>query len=138
MDLYRIGTENGIKVYKKTSLGDITFIIICSLLLLSGIFYTGTVYFARKSDEAGRLCNQLRERVIDSENTNRKLAETIERSQSVCRDLESSIDRNITTAKEAVEVIEEVRVQVQSLEMELGDFNPNNYYNYCDDVFGLQ
>ena len=138
MELYKIGTENDVEVYKKTKLGDIAFIIICVLLLLSGIFGAASVHFARKSDEAGKLCNQLRERIIDSENTNRKLAETIERSQSVCRDLESSIDRNITTAKEAVEVIEELRTQVQSLEMELGDFDPNNYYNYCDDVLGLQ
>lgn len=138
MELYKIGTENDIKVYKKTKLGNIAFVIICVLLLCSGIFCAGTVHFARKSDEAGRLCNQLRERVIDSENTNRKLAETIERSQSVCRDLESSIDRNITTAKEAVEVIEEVRVQVQSLEMELGNFDSDSYYSYWDSVFGLQ
>lgn len=138
MELYKVGTENDIEVYKKTKLGDIAFIIICILLLLSGIFCTGTVYFARKSDEAGRLCNQLRERIIDSENTNKKLTETIERSQSVCRDLESSIGRNITTAKEAVEVIEEVRVQVQSLEVELGNFDSDSYYSYWDSVFGLQ
>lgn len=138
MELYKVGTENDIEVYKKTKLGDIAFIIICILLLLSGIFCTGTVYFARKSGEAGRLCNQLRERIIDSENTNRKLTETIERSQSVCRDLESSIGRNITTAKEAVEVIEEVRVQVQSLEVELGNFDSDSYYSYWDSVFGLQ
>ena len=138
MELYKIGTENGVEVYKKTKLGDIAFVIICVLLLLAGIFCTASVHFARKSDKAGRLCNQLRERVIDSENTNRKLAETIERSQSVCRDLESSIDRNITTAKEAVEVIEEVRVQVQSLEVELGNFDSDSYYSYWDSVFGLQ
>ena len=138
MELYKIGTENDIEVYKKTRLGDIAFIIICVLLLCAGILGTATVHFARESDEAGRLCNQLRERIVDSENTNRKLAETIERSQSVCRDLEYSIDRNITTTKEAVEVIEELRTQVQSLEMELGGFDPNNYYNYCDGVFGLQ
>ena len=138
MELYKIGTENDVRVYKKTKLGNIAFIIICVLLLFTGIFCTGTVYFARKSDEAGRLCNQLRERIIDSENTNRKLAETIERSQSVCRDLESSIGRNITTAKEAVEVIEEVRVQVQSLEVELGNFDSDSYYSYWDSVFGLQ
>lgn len=126
--------ENENKIY----FNRIYAIIIGVLLLLSGILGTATVHFARESDEAGRLCNQLRERIADSENTNRKLAETIERSQSVCRDLEYSIDRNITTTKEAVEVIEELRTQVQSLEMELGGFDPNNYYNYCDGVFGLQ
>lgn len=138
MELYKIGTENDVRVYKKTKLGNIAFIIICVLLLFSGIFFGTTAFYARKSDEAGRLCNQLRERVADAEDTNRKLAETIERSQSICRDLKCSADRNITTAREAVEVIEEVRVQVQSLEMELGNFDSDSYYSYWDGVFGLQ
>lgn len=138
MTLYKIGEENGIKVYKKTCLGNICLILICILLLLSGVFGATTAFYTRKSDEAGRLCNQLRERVADAEDTNRRLAETIERSQSICRDIECSVDRNITTARAAVEVIEEVRVQVQSLEVELGNFDSDGYYSYWDSVFGLQ
>jgi len=44
----------------------------------------------------------------------------------------------ISQARAAVEVIEEVRVQVQSLEMELGGFDSDDYYSYWDSVFGLQ
>jgi hypothetical protein len=112
--------------------------IIIALLFLVLVFGGSTVFYARKSNESGRLCNQLRERIIDAENTNRGLAETIERSQSICGELEQSVDRNITTARAAVEVIEEVRVQVQSLEMELGGFDSSSYYNHWDSVFGLQ
>lgn len=112
--------------------------IIIALLFLVLVFGGSTVFYARKSNESGRLCNQLRERIIDAENTNRGLAETIERSQSICGELEQSVDRNITTARAAVEVIEEVRVQVQSLEMELGGFDWDSYYSSLDADCGLQ
>lgn len=112
--------------------------IIIALLFLVLVLGSSTIFYAGKSIESGRLCNQLRERIIDAEDTNRGLAETIERSQSVCRDLECSIDRNITTARAAVELIEEVRVQVQSLEMELGGFDWDSYYSNLDAECGLQ
>lgn len=112
--------------------------IIIALLFLVLVFGGSTIFYARKSNESGRLCNQLRERIIDAENTNRGLAETIERSQSICGELEQSVDRNITTARAAVEVIEEVRVQVQCLEMELGGFDWDSYYSSLDADCGLQ
>jgi hypothetical protein len=112
--------------------------IIIALLFLVLVFGGSTIFYARKSNESGRLCNQLRERIIDAENTNRGLAETIERSQSICGELGDSVDRNIRTAREAVELIEEIRVQVQSLEMVTGDFNPDDYYNYWDSVYGIE
>lgn len=112
--------------------------IIIVLLFLVLVFGGSTIFYARKSNESGRLCNQLRERIVDAEDTKRGLAETIERSHSICRDLECSVDRNITNARAAVEVIEEVRVQVQSLEMELGGFDWDSYYSSLDADCGLQ
>lgn len=85
-----------------------------------------------------RLCNQLRDRITVAENTNKGLADTIGQCQSICGELEQSVDRNIGTAREAVETIESIRIQVQKLENQLGRFDWDNYYQYWDDYFGLE
>ena len=91
MELYKIGTENDIEVYKKTKLGDIAFIIICVLLLCSGIFCTGTVYYRSKYTrlveqnraelELARKRSEQYENIYRSaKNTNRELGECLSRS----------------------------------------------------------
>ena len=101
------------------------------------VFGGSTAFYSVRANESGRLCSQLRERIVDAENTNRQLAESIERSQSICNELKSSVNRSISTARAAVELIEEIRVQVQSLEMELGGFDWDSYYNNLDADCGL-
>jgi hypothetical protein len=91
-----------------------------------------------KSYQLGRLCNQLRERISDAEDTNRRLAETIGNCKSICGDLTDSVDRNIQTARDAIELIEEIRVQVQSLEMVTGDWDSDSYYMYYDSLYGIE
>ena len=120
----------GLKKYEK--------IIRWIIIAIIAVLFTSTIVNTVKSYQLGRLCNQFRERIADAENTNRRLAETVGKCQSICGELGDSVDRNIRTAREAVELIEEVRVQVQSLEMVTGDFNSNDYYNYWDSVYGLQ
>lgn len=112
--------------------------IIIALSVMVLIFGCTTIFYARKSNESGRLCNQLRERIIDAESTNKGLADTVERSKSICGELEQSVERNITNARAAVELIEEIRVQVYSLEMELGGFDWDKYYSSLDADCGLQ
>lgn len=107
-------------------------VIIIAILLVS------TTVSTIKSYKLGRLCDQLRERITDAEDTNRRLAETIGNCQSICGDLTDSVDRNIQTARDAIELIEEIRIQVQSLEMVTGDWNPDDYYSYWDSVYGLK
>ena len=119
----------GLKKYEK--------IIRWAIIVIIAVLLTSTTVSTVKSYQLGRLCNQFRERIADTEDTNRRLAETIERSQSICDELECSVDRNITTARAAVELIEEIRVQVQSLEMELGGFDWDSYYNSLDADCGL-
>lgn len=120
----------GLKKYEK--------IIRWIIIAIIAILFTSTIVNTVKSYQLGRLCNQFRERIADTEDTNRRLAETVEKCQSICGELGDSVDRNIRTAREAVELIEEIRVQVQNLEMVTGDFNPDDYYNYWDSVYGLQ
>ena len=109
-----------------------------TIIVVIAVLLTSTTVSTVKSVKLGRLCNQLRERIADTENTNRGLAETVGKCQSICGELGDSVERNIRTAREAVELIEEVRVQVQSLEMVTGDFNPDDYYNYWDSVYGIE
>ena len=120
----------GLKKYEK--------IIRWVIIVVIAVLFTSTTVSTVISYQLGRLCNQLRERITDAENTNRRLAETVGECQSICGELGDSVDRNIRTAREAVELIEEIRVQVQSLEMVTGDFNPDDYYSYWDSVYGIE
>lgn len=95
-------------------------------------------FYTRQSNKLGRVCDQLRERILDAEDTNRRLAETVEQCRTISGDLGQSVERNIRTARDAIEVIEELRVQVYSLEMVCGDFDWDSYYQYWDSYLGLE
>lgn len=120
----------GLKKYEK--------IIRWVIIVIITVLLTSTIVSTVKSYQLGRLCSQYRERITDAEDTNRRLAETVGECQSICGELGDSVDRNIRTAREAVELIEEIRVQVQSLEMVTGDFNPDEYYSHWDSVYGIE
>ena len=120
----------GLKKYEK--------IIRWVIIVIIAVLLTSTIVSTVKSYQLGRLCNQFRERIADAEDTNRRLAETVGKCQSICGELGDSVDRNIRTAREAVELIEEIRVQVQSLEMVTGDFNPDSYYMHYDSLYGIE
>lgn len=120
----------GLKKYEK--------IIRRFIIVIIAVLLTSTIVSTVKSYQLGRLCSQYRERITYAEDTNRRLAETVGKCQSICGELGDSVDRNIRTAREAVELIEEVRIQVQSLEMVTGDFNPDDYYSYWDSVYGIE
>ena len=91
MELYKIGIENDIEVYKKTQLGNIAFIIICVLLLLAGIFFGTACYYRSKYTrlveqnraelELARARSEQYETIYKSaRNTNRELGECLSRS----------------------------------------------------------
>ena len=91
MELYKIGIENDIEVYKKTKIGDIAFIIICVLLLLSRIFFGTACYYRSKYTrlveqnrielELTRARSEQYEAIYRSaKNTNRELGECLSRS----------------------------------------------------------
>lgn len=123
-------TLEGLKKYEKIIRWVI--IVIIAILLIS------TTVSTVKSYQLGRLCNQFRERIADAEDTNRRLAETVGKCQSICGELGDSVDRNIRTAREAVELIEEIRVQVQDLQNCINDSGASYNYEYWDSYFGLE
>lgn len=123
MDLYRIGTENDVKVYKKTKLGDIAFIIICSLLLLSGVFFGTTCYYRSKYD-------RLVERngvELELARTRSEQYENIYRSARVTnRELGECLSRATTTLSGLREQLREIRARYEEMENLLNSFGHNN------------
>ena len=120
----------GLKKYEK--------IIRWVIIIVIAVLFTSTIVSTVKSYQLGRLCNQLRERITDAENINRRLAETVGKCQSICGELGDSVDRNIRTAREAVELIEEIRVQVQNLQNCINDSGASYNYEYWDSYLGLE
>ena len=120
----------GLKKYEK--------IIRLAIIVVIAVLFTSTIVNTVKSYQLGRLCNQFRERIADSEDTNRRLAETVGKCQSICGELGDSVDRNIRTAREAVELIEEIRVQVQDLQNCINDSGASYDYEYWDSYLGLE
>lgn len=120
----------GLKKYEK--------IIHWIIIAIIAILFTSTIVNTVKSYQLGRLCNQFRERIVDAEDTNRRLAETVGKCQSICGELGDSVDRNIRTAREAVELIEEIRVQVQDLQNCINDSGASYDYEYWDSYLGLE
>lgn len=120
----------GLKKYEK--------IIRWIIIAIIAVLFTSTIVNTVKSYQLGRLCNQFRERIVDAEDTNRRLAETVGKCQSICGELGDSVDRNIRTAREAVELIEEIRVQVQDLQNCINDSGASYDYEYWDSYLGLE
>ena len=113
MELYKIGTENDVRVYKKTKLGNIAFIIICVLLLCSGIFFSSTCYYRSKYTrlvEQNRVELELaRARSEQYENIYRSARETnIE--------LGKCLSRSTTTLSGLREQLREIRAKYEKME----------------------
>ena len=116
-------------MYEKKTYCIFTFIIICLAALLVGT----KVYYSKQLDESGRLVDQLTERLSDAADSNRRLAETVGQCQFIVAELGDTTDRSIGTVREAINLIEEIRTQVQGLELELGAWDTDGYYNWLDD-----
>lgn len=123
-------TLEGLKKYEKA----IRWIII---IFVIGIFAYSTIC-TRKLNENRRLCDSYRERCIETERVCDELRNEFGRVREITGRISETADRTITNAREAVELIEEVRIQVQSLEMVTGDFNPDEYYSHWDSVYGIE
>ena len=123
MELYKIGTENDIEVYKKTKIGDIAFIIICVLLLLAGIFFGTACYYRSKYTrlveqdrielELARAKSEQYEAIYKSaRNTNRELGECLSKSTANIYELRM--------------LISEVRKRYEAMENILNSNGDNN------------
>lgn len=123
MELYKIGEENGVRVYKKTKLGNIAFIIICVLLLCSGIFFGTTCYYRSKYTglvEQNRI-------ELELARARSEQYETIYRSaRNTNRELGECLSRSTANIYELRELISEVRKRYEAMENILNSNGDNN------------
>lgn len=123
MELYKIGTENGTKVYKKTRIGNIAFTIICILLLLSGIFFGTTFYYRAKYT---RLVERNRVE-LELARTRTEQYENIYRSaRDTNRELGECLSRSTTTLSGLREQLREIRKRYEEMENLLDSIGYNN------------
>ena len=113
MELYKIGTENDVRVYKKTKLGNIAFVIICVLLLCSGIFFGTTCYYRSKYT---RLVEQNRVELELARERSAVLTDTITRAREESSNIRESLSRQRTSVSEIRELINEVRKRYEAME----------------------
>ena len=123
MELYKIGTENGIKVYKKTYIGNIAFIIICILLLLSGVFFGTTFYYRTKY---ARLVERNRVE-LELVRTRSEQYENIYKSARITnRELGECLSRSTATLSGLREQLREIRKRYEEMENLLNSVGNNN------------
>ena len=114
--------------YKKSN-KHIVIVVLSVLLLFSGAF---SIYSSIKSNQLRAANDRLTEQLNRATNMCNELRGTIEKCQSICRDIDELNTRSISTARDAIEIIEETREAVGTLEVALGLFDSDRYYNWLD------
>ena len=105
------------------------------IMLFGTLFITSSV----RSVRLRRTNDELTERLADATNSCTELAGqlsdcrgTIEQCRGYCRDIDEISERSISTAREAIEIIEETRYYVMCLEVELGLIDTDSIYERLD------
>lgn len=107
--------------------------IVFILLLFGCIRNTTRAYRYRD------LCNQYREQLNETTETNRALNDRLGRITEVVGRLHETTERNVTDARSIIETVELLRTQVQELENICYDNNTiDSYYDWLDSELGLQ
>lgn len=107
-------------------------IIICILAFLL-LFCGALSAFSTVQYNKARADNdRLAEQVNRTTDTCTRLTETIGECQSICRQLDESSRRDISDIRDAIEIIEETREAVGAMEVALGLFDSDGYYNWLD------
>ena len=114
----------------------IKFIIIAAAVFC--IVFSGNIYNSIEYHKYRRLCDQYREQLVATENANRELTETIGKCQSIAGSIGELCDRNVSDARGIIEIAEELRNKVYELENCLGNFSQFEYYNYWDNIYGIE
>lgn len=121
-------TKDG-RFYQKSYKHIVIIVILAVFLLFSGAI---SVYSSIKSNQLRAANDRLTEQVNRATDTCARLTETIGECQSICRQLDESGRRDITDIGDAIEIIEETREAVGAMEVALGLFDSDGYYNWLD------
>lgn len=113
--------------------------IMCTVLAaFIGIALIFEVKGAVQHYVSGRLHNQLGVEISDAADTNRQLRETVGKCRDIVSELRATTESSITSAGDALEVLEELRVQVQELEECLYGDGAGYDYSYWDSYLGVE
>ena len=113
------------------------FNIILSFVFILLLF--GCIRNTARSYEYRRLCDKYTEQLNETAETNRALNDRLGRITEVVGRLSETTERNVTDARDIVETVELLRVQVQELEDICYDNNTiDSYYDWLDSELGLQ
>ena len=113
--------------YKK----NIIFIIAIAFCII----FSGNIYNSVKSYKYRRLCDQYREQLYTATETNRELTDRIGRVAEITESIGEICNRNVTDAREIIEITEELRAEIKELEDCCGGFDYNKYYEYYDSYY---
>ena len=108
------------------------YIIIVLLIVLCILFGFLSVKSSIESNRLRTANDRLTEQLDRATDTCTELRGTIESCQSICRDINELSERNIRTTRDAIEIIEETREAVGAMEVALGLFDSDGYYNWLD------
>lgn len=101
------------------------------------IILSANIYNSVQSYRYRRLCVEYRTELYTATNENRELRKTIEECQNITGSIGELCNRNISSSRQIIELIEQIRTQVYELENSLGGFDQSKYYNYWDNEFGI-
>ena len=113
---------------KNIFIGFIIIFFFCLFVGAAVLLFSNT----RELDTARRLNDQLTERVSEAEDTNRELTKSLGQIRFLCREFDNSVNRNVSTVREAIEVLEETRYFVQCIEVECGLWDSDSIYDGMD------
>ena len=102
------------------------------------IVFSGNIYSSVQSYKYRRLCDKYREQLIATEETNRELTDRIGRVAEITGRIKETTDANITDARGIIETVEILRSQIKELEDCCGSFNQSEYYQYWDNIYGIE
>ena len=117
--------------HEKKTIINVAFIILACFAVIFG--FKSTVQY----HNSGRLSDQLRIELADATDTNRRLTETIGQCKCIVTELRTTTETNITNARQAIEVLEELRIQIQDLEDCLYGDSAGYDYSYWDSYLGI-
>ena len=112
------------------------FNVIVSIIFIMLLF--GCIRNTARSYKYRRLCDQYREQLYTATDENRELADRIGRIAEITGRIKEEADANITDARSIIETVERLRTQIQELENICGGFDYNKYYQYWDNIYGLE
>ena len=113
---------------KNIFIGFIIIFFFCLFVGAAVLLFSNT----RELDTARRLNDQLTERVSAAEDTNRELTKSLGQIRFLCGEFDNSVNRNVATVREAIEVLEETRYFVQCIEVECGLWDSDSIYQRMD------